>query len=145
MPTEALPRSGRPGRRHLAREIALKALFQLENQPGDDPGSVIAYHSSEDEAPPEAAQFAGELVRGVLANQEQLDATIQEASRNWKLEQMGKVDRIVLRIAIYEISISRGVPVKAAINESIELAKTFSGEESGRFVNGILGKIAASN
>jgi N utilization substance protein B len=120
-------------------------LFQLENRPGDDPGAVLAYHSAEDDAPPEAAQFAGELVGGVLANQEQLDATIQEASRNWRLEQMGKVDRIVLRIAIYEISISRSVPVKAAINESIELAKTFSGEESGRFINGILGKVAGSN
>ena len=58
------------------------------------------------------------------------------------LEQMGRVDRVVLRIAIYEMTISRTVPVKAAINESIELAKTFSGEESGRFVNGVLGKIA---
>jgi N utilization substance protein B len=57
---------------------------------------------------------------------------------------MGKVDRIVLRIAIYEITISRSVPVRAAINESIELAKTFSGEESGRFVNGVLGKVAES-
>jgi N utilization substance protein B len=145
--TEALgraPRSGRPGRRHLAREIALKVLFQLENSPGDDPDAVLGYHSAEDDAPPEAAQFAGELVRGVLANQAQLDSTIQEASRNWRLEQMGKVDRIVLRIAIYEISISRSVPVKAAINESIELAKTFSGEESGRFINGILGKVAGS-
>jgi N utilization substance protein B len=55
---------------------------------------------------------------------------------------MGRVDRIVLRIAIYEITVARKVPVKAAINESIELAKTFSGDESGRFVNGVLGKVA---
>jgi transcription antitermination protein NusB len=55
---------------------------------------------------------------------------------------MGRVDRVVLRIAIYEMTISRIVPVKVAINESIELAKTFSGEESGRFVNGVLGKVA---
>jgi N utilization substance protein B len=67
---------------------------------------------------------------------------IRNASKNWKLEQMGRVDRIVLRIAIYEITIARNVPVKAAINESIELAKTFSGDESGRFVNGVLGKVA---
>ena len=57
---------------------------------------------------------------------------------------MAKVDRIVLRIAVYEIAIDRQVPTKAAINESIELAKTFSGEEAGRFVNGILGRVAAS-
>jgi N utilization substance protein B len=55
---------------------------------------------------------------------------------------MAKVDRIILRIAAFEIAIARNVPVKAAINESIELAKTFSGEESGRFVNGVLGKVA---
>jgi N utilization substance protein B len=124
--------------------MALKVLFQLENQPDDDPEDVLAYHRAEVDAPPEAAQFAAELVRGVLANRERLDEVIGDASKNWKLEQMGKVDRIVLRIAIYEISISRSVPVKAAINESIELAKTFSGEESGRFVNGILGKVAGT-
>ena len=88
-------------------------------------------------------EFARTLVDGVLANRERLDALISEASSHWRLDQMGKVDRAVLRIAVYEIAIDRGVPVKAAINESIELAKTFSGEESGRFVNGVLGKVAA--
>jgi N utilization substance protein B len=86
--------------------------------------------------------FARELVYGVIEHQAELDEVIRNASRNWKLEQMGRVDRIVLRIAIYEITIARNVPVKAAINESIELAKTFSGDESGRFVNGVLGKVA---
>ena len=114
------------GPRHRARELALKVLFQLEHSPGDE----IA--------------FARELVHGVREHQAGLDETIRAASRNWKPEQMGRVDRIVLRIAIYEITISRRVPVKAAINESIELAKTFSGEESGRFVNGVLGKVAES-
>ena len=88
--------------------------------------------------------FASELVRGVLENQEKLDSTIAEASRNWRLEQMSKVDRVILRIAIYEIALARNVPVKAAINESIELAKTFSGDDSGKFVNGILGRVAAT-
>ena len=86
--------------------------------------------------------FARELVHGVIEHQAELDEVIRNASRNWKLEQMGRVDRIVLRIAIYEITVARKVPVKAAINESIELAKTFSGDESGRFVNGVLGKVA---
>ena len=86
--------------------------------------------------------FARELVHGVMEHQVELDEVIRNASRNWKLEQMGRVDRIVLRIAIYEITVARKVPVKAAINESIELAKTYSGDESGRFVNGVLGKVA---
>jgi N utilization substance protein B len=130
------------GSRHQARELALKVLFQVDAD-GEEADQAIRYQAGEDGASSEAAAFAAELVHGVLQNQEQLDAAIADASRNWKLEQMAKVDRVVLRIAIYEIAISRSVPVRAAINESIELAKTFSGEESGRFVNGILGKIAA--
>jgi N utilization substance protein B len=130
------------GPRHRARELALKVLFQLEHSPGDDPEEALVYQAAEETDSAEILRFARELVRGVLEHQGELDATIRTASRNWKLEQMGKVDRIVLRIAIYEITISRSVPVRAAINESIELAKTFSGEESGRFVNGVLGKVA---
>ena len=132
------------GPRHRARELALKVLFQLEHSPGDDMEDALAYHASEGLNTPAEAAFARELVHGVREHPDELDETIRNASRNWKLEQMGRVDRIVLRIAIYEMTISRTVPVKAAINESIELAKTFSGEESGRFVNGILGKVAES-
>jgi N utilization substance protein B len=118
-------------------------LFQLENKPEDDAQAVLDYHVAEDSASHDVAQFARRLVAGVIENRERLDGLITEASSNWRLDQMGKVDRVVLRIAVYEIAIDREVPVKAAINESIELAKTFSGEESGRFVNGVLGKVAA--
>jgi N utilization substance protein B len=130
------------GPRHRARELALKVLFQLEHTPDDDPDEALAYHAMEDHAPRTVVEFAGELVRGVIGAREQLDDAIQAASTNWRLEQMGRVDRVVLRMAVYEIAVAREVPVRAAINESIELAKTFSGEESGRFVNGILGKVA---
>ena len=131
------------GKRHQARELALKVLFQLESSE-DDPEEVLRYHAAEGAATSDVAHFAGQLVRGVIANRERLDAVLSATSENWKLEQMAKVDRIVLRIAVYEITIDRHVPTKAAINESIELAKTFSGEEAGRFVNGILGRVAAS-
>jgi N utilization substance protein B len=131
------------GRRHQARELALRVLFELENEPAE-PEEALSYQAEEDGAAADVVDFARELVQGVVANQEQLDREIADASRNWKLEQMSKVDRVILRIAIYEIAVSRRVPVKAAINESIELAKTFSGEESGRFVNGVLGRVAAS-
>jgi len=131
------------GKRHQARELALKVLFQLESS-ADDPEEALQYHASEGATTADVAKFAGELVRGVIANREKLDGILAETSENWKLEQMAKVDRIVLRIAVYEITIDRHVPTKAAINESIELAKTFSGEEAGRFVNGILGRVAAN-
>jgi N utilization substance protein B len=131
------------GKRHQARELALKVLFQLEAS-DDDPEEVLNYHAAEGAATADVTAFAGQLVRGVLANRDRLDAILSEASDNWKLEQMAKVDRIVLRIAVYEITIDKRVPTKAAINESIELAKTFSGDEAGRFVNGILGRVAAT-
>jgi N utilization substance protein B len=131
------------GKRHQARELALKVLFQLEGT-GDDPQEVLGYHASEGGSSEDVASFAGQLVRGVIANREKLDAILSEASEHWRLDQMAKVDRIILRIAVYEIAIDRRVPTKAAINESIELAKTFSGEEAGRFVNGILGRVAAT-
>jgi transcription antitermination protein NusB len=131
-----------PGPRHRARELALKVLFQLEHSPDDDREEALAYHAADERAGPGVVRFAGELVEGVLANRDELDETIQRASTNWRLDQMGRVDRVVLRMAVYEIAVARNVPVRAAINESIELAKTFSGDESGRFVNGILGKVA---
>ena len=131
------------GKRHQARELALKVLFQLEVS-DDDIEEVLAYHAAEGAATTEVAVFAGELVRGVLANRDKLDSILSDASEHWRLEQMAKVDRIILRIAVYEIAVDRQVPTKAAINESIELAKTFSGDEAGRFVNGILGRVAAT-
>lgn len=130
------------GPRHRARELALKVLFQLEHSPADDLEDALVYHAAEEGNSDQERLFARELVHGVIEHHAELDEIIRSASKNWKLEQMGRVDRIVLRIAIYEIRIARSVPVKAAINESIELAKTFSGDESGRFVNGVLGKVA---
>ncbi len=101
------------GKRHQARELALKVLFQLEAS-DDDPEDVLLYHASEGAATADVTAFAGQLVRGVIANRDKLDAILSEASDNWKLDQMAKVDRIVLRIAVYEITIDRKVPPKAS-------------------------------
>ncbi len=131
-----------PGPRHRARELALKTLFQLE-RPGADADEVLAYLAAEEGASRQVTEFATDLVHGVLQNRDQIDSGIRAASTNWRPEQMGRVDRTVLRIAVYEIIVARQVPMRVAINESIELAKTFAGEESGRFVNGVLGNIAA--
>src|SRR5439155_26234991 len=107
------------GKRHQARELALKVLFQLESS-GDDPEEVLRYHAAEGAATSDVAHFAGELVRGVIANRDKLDGSLSETSEHWKLDQMAKVDRTVLGIAAYEIVIDRHVPTKAAIDESIE-------------------------
>ena len=130
------------GRRHLARELALKVLFELETN-GGDPERALQYHAAEARADDEVTDFARTLIRGVLEHQKEIDAHLAGASRNWDLDQMAKVERTLLRIATLEIRYLPSVPLKAAINESIELAKTFGGPDSGKFVNGILGKIAA--
>ncbi|HUZ89279.1 MAG TPA: transcription antitermination factor NusB [Candidatus Acidoferrales bacterium] len=133
------------GSRHQARELALQVLFQVDDGLRDvDCEEALAYFGAEAGVENQARAFAQDLVRGVIAHRERLDAAIVEASEHWRLEQMGRVDRTVLRIATYEILIGREVPAKAAINESIELAKTFSGNESGRFVNGVLGRVMES-
>lgn len=129
------------GRRHLAREIALKVLFELEGN-GRDPEQSLAYHVRESRADEEVANFARILVQGVLDHRPDIDSELSRASRNWGLDQMAKVERTLLRIATFEIRFLPSVPLKAAINESIELAKTFGGPDSGKFVNGILGRIA---
>jgi N utilization substance protein B len=97
---------------------------------------------AEAHADAEVATFASTLVTGVLEHRDEIDRELAEASSNWTPAQMAKVERTLLRIAIYEMLFLPGVPLKAAINESIELAKTFGGPDSGKFVNGILGKIA---
>ncbi|HEX3629931.1 MAG TPA: transcription antitermination factor NusB [Candidatus Dormibacteraeota bacterium] len=130
------------GRRHLARELALKVLFELETNGGDLERS-LQYHAAEARADQEVTDFARTLITGVLEHREEIDAKLREASQNWDLEQMAKVERTLLRIATFELCYLPSVPVKAAINESIELAKTFGGPDSGKFVNGILGRIAA--
>src|SRR5437879_3338034 len=128
-------------KRHLAREVAMQVIFELEHG-GGDLEAAIRYRLGEAEGGDAQADFALSLARGVLEHREAIDREIEQASTHWRLEQMAKVDRAVLRLATYELLFAREVPVKAAINESIELAKTFGGEESGRFVNGVLGRVA---
>ncbi|MDQ6884968.1 MAG: transcription antitermination factor NusB [Candidatus Dormibacteraeota bacterium] len=130
------------GRRHLARELALKVLFELETD-GSDPTRSLQYHAEEARADANVTEFAGVLVAGVIEHRAAIDARLAGASSNWGLDQMAKVERTLLRIATFEIEFLPSVPLKAAINESIELAKTFGGPDSGKFVNGILGRIAA--
>lgn len=85
--------------------------------------------------------FIEHLVDGVIANQEAIDGLITQFAPEWPLEQITMIDRNVLRIGIYEMRYDKDIPEKVAINEAIELAKTFGGESSGKFVNGVLGTI----
>lgn len=85
--------------------------------------------------------FIMELVHGIFKNQDEIDRIIQESAPEWPIKQITVIDRNILRLGIYELKFAKEVPPKVAINEAIELGKTFGGESSGKFVNGVLGTI----
>jgi N utilization substance protein B len=87
----------------------------------------------------EARQFALELVRGVEEKKDELDRLIQEKMEHWKLERIGRVERNILRVALFEITGGQGVPVSVAINEAVDLAKRYGDKDAGKFINGVLG------
>lgn len=129
------------GKRRKARVIALQALFELEAV-GHPPEQTMARLLEDHPAPDEVAKFASELVSGVLAHKEEIDRTAQNTAPTWPLNQVAAIDRNILRLAIYEILIDNRVPVRAAINEAVELAKEFGGESSPKFINGVLGSVS---
>jgi N utilization substance protein B len=131
------------GTRRQARIIALQTLFEADLV-GHAPTGVLARHLEDSPTPEEPASYARWLVEGVTAQSDEIDRLIQQAAPNWPLTQMPKIDKNVLRIAILEALLdNRAVPVGVAINEAVELAKLFGTESSSRFVNGVLGTIAA--
>jgi N utilization substance protein B len=129
------------GKRRKGRVLALQALFELDTV-GHPPGQTISRLLAEEPADEEVGRFARELVDGVLANREKIDATIRHTAPAWPLEQVAAIDRNILRLAIYEILIDNRVPMRAAINEAVELAKEFGGENSPKFINGVLGSVS---
>jgi N utilization substance protein B len=129
------------GQRRKARIIALKALYELDTV-AHQPADILARLVEEASAPPEVENFARSLVAGVLDHREEIDEVIRQKARAWPLEQVAVVDRNILRLAIFEILLDNIVPVRAAINEAVELAKAFGGESSPKFVNGVLGAVS---
>ena len=128
--------------RHRARIAALQALFEIDCT-GHNPTLVIERRIEEGNLPESGATFARELVLGVNARQEEIDALIGRYAPEWPVDQVAIIDRNVLRISIYEILMRQDTPTKVAINEAVELAKQFGSDSSGRFVNGVLGSLVA--
>ena len=122
--------------------MALKALYELDTT-AHQPGTVLTQRLAEETLTSEGETFARQLVTGVLQNRAKLDQLIHEHAPEWPIEQMAVIDRNVLRIAIYEFSIARVTPLKVAINEAIEMAKTYGADSAPRFINGVLGSLAA--
>jgi N utilization substance protein B len=130
------------GVRHKARAIALQALYEV-NSAGHDAEMVLPHLLEEGGLTGENADFARGLVSGVLQNKKKIDQHIKNFAPAWPVEQISAVDRNILRLAIFEILLDNSVPVKVAINEAVELAKTFGSDSSPRFVNGVLGSVSA--
>ncbi len=124
------------GSRREARERALSLLYEADAK-GVVPAAVLA------DLPVPPDPFAADLVAGVGARRARLDELIGRYAVDWTIERMPVVDRTLLRIAVYELLDHPEVPTGAVISEAVELAKTYSTDESGRFVNGVLGSVAA--
>lgn len=131
--------------RHLARSIVLQTLFEWDTthvQP-KDVASVLERNAKEFGGDDVDHAFMESLLSGILAKKEDLDLVIGKAAPEWPLDRIAPVDRNILRLGLYELLFAdrTQVPAKVAINEAIELAKTFGGDSSGRFVNGVLGAV----
>lgn len=126
--------------RHQARMLAMQALYEWDIAQ-HDPFTALDRLVRTRDASHRAAEFAHEIVSRVVDHQEAIDQRITAAASNRPLNQMARVEKAILRLAISEILFNNAVPARAAINEAVELAKEYGGENSGRFVNGVLGTI----
>ena len=129
------------GARTTAREAALQMLFAIEATSGDVDQAISDFWR-ELPGDAEGREYADALVRGVRDGAEKLDERIRAASQNWRLERMARIDRNALRLGTYELLTRSDVPRVVILDEAVELAKCFGGEESSKFVNGVLDRIA---
>ena len=128
--------------RHLARALVLQSLYEWDFYGQTRDLMEILKRNLQEFAPElDEKSFAETIAQGILDNQTQIDQTIRTFAPDWPLEKITTVDRNVLRIGSYELLFNFDIPSKVAINEAIELAKTFGGESSGKFVNGVLGAV----
>lgn len=132
--------------RHLARRFALQSLYEWDFWGGDrDPLEIcdrnIERWMFEEAETFDETDFTKGIVGGVLSHQAEIDETIAKFAPDWPLEKITTIDRNILRVGVYELLYNFDIPSKVAINEAIELAKSFGGDSSGRFVNGVLGAV----
>lgn len=132
------------GLRHSARIVALQTLFELDFAAAS-PKLILERNLNERNLAGESAVFAANLVNGVIDNLAPIDETISRFATAFPVKQLAPIDRAILRLAVFEISFSKEVPAKVAVNEAIEIAKEFGSETSPRFINGVLGALMSSN
>jgi len=130
--------------RHRARVAAMQSLFELDVT--DHPlESTLERRLDDESLPDDAAEFTRRIVRGAWERRDYLDQVIEQAAPNWPIYQMPAIEKAILRLAIWELLLNEQdpTPEKAAINEAVELAKHYGGENSSRFVNGVLGTVVS--
>jgi len=128
--------------RHVSRIIAMQSLFEWDfNDRKDDLKNIIENNIKEFGRDLKEPEFVFGLVDGVVKNLSAIDEVIIKTAPEWPIDQIQPVDRNVLRLGIYELMFLKDVPPKVAINEAVELAKTYGGEQSSKFVNGVLGTL----
>jgi len=125
------------GKRRKARECALQILFQLEFA-AEDLSEILKDYWSQQKVSAEIKEYSEWLVKGIWEHRLEIDRVIQQASKNWRLERMATVDRNILRIGVFEMLFEKNLEVPIVIDEAIEIAKKFSGQEAAVFVNGLL-------
>ncbi|MCZ8520639.1 MULTISPECIES: transcription antitermination factor NusB [Paenibacillus] len=137
-------------RRRLARELAVQSLYQLEMNEvtsGDAIAHVVEEAQTDDEGQLTrdrdqiTTQSIQELVEGTVTHKRQIDGLLSDYLKGWQMDRLSRVDRQILRLAAYEMVFREDVPPKVVVNEAIEMAKHFGTDESGKFVNGVLGKM----
>ncbi|EGL16715.1 MULTISPECIES: transcription antitermination factor NusB [unclassified Paenibacillus] len=136
-------------RRRVAREIALQSLYQIDMNGVSAAEAVnVAVHEAENDNEAQVdhkekimPEYIRELVDGTLSNRERIDQLLAGYLKGWKMDRLSRVDREVLRLAAFEMLFQEDVPPKVVVNEAIDLAKHFGTDDSGKFVNGVLGKM----
>ena len=128
--------------RRASRELAMKLMYQLDMQK-EDQDEQIAEFLSGYQADGKDTSFVSAIIDGAMTNLSKINGLIEKFSKRWKISRISKVDLAILRVAIYEILFIKDIPVSVSINEAVELAKKYGNEESGSYVNGILGRISA--
>ena len=126
--------------RRKARVVALQVLYEVDGA-RHDPFGAFENRLSASPLAPTTEAFARTLIEGVLENRERIDATISTFAPTWPIGQIAAVDRNILRVAIFELTIGGETPPKVAINEAVELGKVFGSDSSPKFVNGVLGSV----
>lgn len=132
--------------RHLGRIVALQTLYEEDfRRECEDRAlklkDVLARNIARYQETIDDKKFIAQLVEGVSKNQRAIDDVIRPVAPEWPIEQIARVDRVILRIGVYELQFTPDVPPKVAINEAVELAKAFGGDNSSKFINGVLGTV----